>query len=102
MEKNGLHFEIARLFRAILQFNTMQRCLSVKFGTKARKSCNETPDFTHYSLERITSIAVIVSLQLNFKNIQSILRHTVKYNLQCLHEIYVTMTSFSGFFCCCC
>lgn len=56
--KNGLRFEIARLFTALLQFKSVQRYPSVIFGTNTGNASEEILDFIHYSPRKLTSIAV--------------------------------------------
>lgn len=45
--KNGLHFEIAKLFSTILQFEIVQHQLPLIFGIKRGKFSEGIPDFKH-------------------------------------------------------
>lgn len=76
-QKFGLRFKISRIFSAALKFESMQRHLTMIFGTKARKRSKEIPVFKYYTPARTIPIVVTVYLLLNIKYFQSILGHCI-------------------------
>lgn len=64
--KNGLSFEITRLFLELLQFKTVLCHPLVIFGAKTKNPSKEISDFTHYSPGKITSVTDTAYFLLNF------------------------------------